>query len=150
MRISSADPYAKPVISLNCLGETSDIPPLAEGIRLAWRLLQHPELRSRFERLLAWTDGMIPSETALAHAIKAFVRPAAHLCGSARMGLSPDAGAVVDPQGRVYGVDNLWVADASIMPRIPSAPPHLTVLMIAEKIAAGLREPLALKETKKG
>jgi choline dehydrogenase-like flavoprotein len=47
---------------------------------------------------------------------------------------------VVDAQGRVHGTDNLWVADASIMPRIPGAPTHLTVLMIAEKIAAGLRE----------
>ncbi len=138
VRIVSADPHAKPHASLNCLGEKSDIAPLMEGIRLGWRLLRHGGLRSHFEQILAWTDGMIDSDLALERAVSAFVRPSAHLCGSARMGKASDAGAVVDPQGRVYGIDNLWVADASIMPRIPSAPTHLTSLMIAEKIAAGL------------
>lgn len=139
IRITSSDPHAKPQVSLNCLGEKSDIPPLMEGVRLAWQLLQHSGLRSQFERILAWTEGMIHSDVALEHAITTFVRPGAHVCGSAKMGLSPDAGAVVDSQGRVFGVDNLWVADASIMPMIPSAPPHLTTLMIAEKIAAELK-----------
>ncbi len=140
VRISSADPHARPDVSLNCLGEKGDVAPLMEGIRLAWRLLQHAGLRSRFEQILAWTDGMVASDVALERAVMTFVRPAAHFCGSARMGPSPDRGAVVDAQGRVHGTDNLWVADASIMPRIPGAPTHLTVLMIAEKIAAGLRE----------
>ena len=51
------------------------------------------------------------------------------------MGPDPQAGAVVDPHGRVYGVDGLWVADASIMPVIPSANTHLPTLMIAERLA---------------
>ncbi|MGZ5781112.1 MAG: GMC family oxidoreductase, partial [Burkholderiaceae bacterium] len=140
IRIASADPHAKPRVSLNCLGEKSDIPPLMEGVRLAWRLLQHSSLRSRFEHMLAWTDGMVHSDVALERAVMAFVRPGAHVCGSAKMGLSPDTGAVVNPQGRVYGIDNLWVGDASIMPRVPSAPTHLTSLMIAEKIAAEFRK----------
>jgi choline dehydrogenase len=139
IRIASADPHARPHATLNCLGEKSDIAPLMEGIRLGWRLLRHEGLRSCFEQILAWTDGMVDSDVALERAVAAFVRPSAHLCGSAKMGGVHDAGAVVDPQGRVYGVDNLWVADASIMPRIPSAPTHLTSLMIAEKIAAGLK-----------
>lgn len=136
LRIASSDPHAKLHVSLNCLGEKGDVPPLMEGIRLGWRLLHHAGLRSQFEQILAWTDGMISSDIALERAVATFVRPSAHVCGSARMGSSPDAGAVVDPHGRVYGVDNLWIADASIIPRIPSAPTHLTTLMIAEKIAA--------------
>jgi choline dehydrogenase-like flavoprotein len=51
------------------------------------------------------------------------------------MGCSPDEHAVVDPSGKVYGTGNLWIADGSIVPELPSAPPHLTCLMIAEKIA---------------
>lgn len=136
VRINSADAHAKPQVANNCLGVSSDIAPLKHGVRLAWDLIQHPALASQFEQILAWSEGMIRSEVALERAITTFVRPAAHGCGSARMGLRPDDGAVLDPQGRVYGVDNLWVADASAIPIIPSAPPHLTALMVAEKLAA--------------
>lgn len=140
VRITSADPHAAPRAWLNCLGETTDVAPLKHGLRLAWELLQQPGLRARFTHILAWTDAMLRSDLALERAVTSFVRPGAHLCGSARMGLRPDDGAVVDAQGRVHGVDQLWVADASIMPRIPSAPTHLSCIMIAEKIAAGLRQ----------
>ena len=49
---------------------------------------------------------------------------------------TPDhPGAVVNPGGRVIGTDNLSVADASVMPRLPSANTNVPTLMIAEKIA---------------
>lgn len=135
IRLLSADPYAKPQISFNCLGDKGDLAPLREGVRLAWQLLQHPDLRRHAGQVLAWTAPMIASDVALTQAISTFVRPSAHACSSARMGRSPDAGAVVDPDGKVYGTANLWIADGSIIPELPSAPPHLTCLMIAEKIA---------------
>ncbi len=51
--------------------------------------------------------------------------------------------AVVDPECRVYGVEGLRVADASVMPRVPSANTNIPTLMIAERVAdfirAGLR-----------
>ena len=72
-------------------------------------------------------------------ALEAFVRRAAvgvwHASCSCRMGAADDPLAVVDPQGRVHGVDGLRIVDASIFPVIPSANIHLTVLMVAEKIA---------------
>jgi len=143
VRIVSSDPYVNPQASMNCLGEKSDVRPLMEGIRLAWRLLQHRELRERFERIFVWdNEAIINSDAALERAILTFVRPGAHVGGSAKMGKTPEAGAVVNPQGRVFGVDNLWIGDASIMPNIPSAPTNLTCIMIAEKIADGLRGEL--------
>ena len=45
-------------------------------------------------------------------------------------------GEVVDPDGRVLGIDALIVADASIMPTIPRANTNLTTAAIAERIAA--------------
>ena len=52
------------------------------------------------------------------------------------MGLANDPMAVVDNQGKVYGTDNVYVADASIMPVIPRANTALPTLMLAEKIAS--------------
>ena len=49
----------------------------------------------------------------------------------ARWGL--DDMAVVDPQLRVYGVDGLRVADASVMPVVPSGNCHAAIMMIAER-----------------
>lgn len=138
--LNPADPQGAPLVANNCLGEAADLRPLVEGVRLAWDLLQGPCLRRHFAQVLAWTDGMIRSDTALAQAIRTFVRPAAHACGSARMGSDPSGGAVADPRGRVFGSDNVWIADASLMPCIPSAPPHLSCLMVAEKIANELEQ----------
>jgi choline dehydrogenase len=44
-------------------------------------------------------------------------------------------GRVVDGNGRVYGIDGLFVADASIMPTIPRANTNLSTLAVAERIA---------------
>ena len=46
-----------------------------------------------------------------------------------------DALAVVDPSLRVYGVEALRVADASIMPTIPAANTNAACIMIGEKCA---------------
>jgi choline dehydrogenase len=51
------------------------------------------------------------------------------------MGPDPQAGAVVDARGAVYGVDGLWVADASIIPTIPSAGTNLSTIAVAARIA---------------
>ena len=60
-----------------------------------------------------------------------------HAGGTCRMGATDDPDAVVDPAGRVIGLEGLTVADASIMPRLPSANTNVPVLMGAEKIADG-------------
>ena len=51
------------------------------------------------------------------------------------MGLPDDPAAVVDEQGRVYGVQGLRVIDASILPEIPLINLNPTVIMMAEKLA---------------
>ncbi len=72
-------------------------------------------------------------------ALRQFVRAGAnaayHVCGTCKMGSARDPEAVVGPTGRVFGVDGLRVADASVFPTVPSANTHLTVLMAAEKMS---------------
>jgi choline dehydrogenase len=52
--------------------------------------------------------------------------------------MGSDATAVVDAEGRVYGVDGLRVIDASMMPDCPSVNVNATVIMMAEKLADAL------------
>jgi choline dehydrogenase len=49
--------------------------------------------------------------------------------------MGEDEQAVVDGQLRVRGLDGLRVADASVIPAIPSANTHATVLAVAERAA---------------
>jgi len=56
------------------------------------------------------------------------------------MGSSGDDLAVTDSAGRVMGVDGLRIADASVMPILPSANTNLPTLMIAERMARAILE----------
>ena len=63
-----------------------------------------------------------------------------HPCGSAKMGADDDPLAVTDGRGRVRGVTGLRVADASLMPTIPSGNIHLPTLMMGERFGEWLRD----------
>jgi 5-(hydroxymethyl)furfural/furfural oxidase len=77
-------------------------------------------------------------DSELAEFVKESVTGTGHVTGTSRMGASDDPLAVCDPAGRVYGVDGLRVADASLMPTVPSGNTHIPVVMAAEKIAASI------------
>jgi choline dehydrogenase-like flavoprotein len=59
----------------------------------------------------------------------------AHLMGAVPMGAHPRL-AAVDPSGRLYGVTNLFVADASVFPSAPAVNPMITIMAMARRIAA--------------
>ena len=58
-----------------------------------------------------------------------------HSAGTCRLGGASDPDAVVDPDLRVRGLNNLRVADASVFPTLTSVNPCLTVMMIGERCA---------------
>ena len=58
-----------------------------------------------------------------------------HACGTCKMGAPADPMAVVGPDARVIGLENLRVADASIMPTVPCANTNISTIMIGEKVA---------------
>ena len=72
-------------------------------------------------------------------ALHAFIRKSVfgvwHASGTCRMGPAHDQQAVTDSEGRVHGVSQLRVVDASLMPSLPSANTNIPTIMIAEKIA---------------
>jgi choline dehydrogenase-like flavoprotein len=60
--------------------------------------------------------------------------------GLVMMGPTSDPMAVVDQSGRVYGLDNLRVVDASIMPDCIWANTNVTTMMIGERVADFIRQ----------
>lgn len=62
-----------------------------------------------------------------------------HPSGTCRMGRADDPMAVTDPAGRVYGVENLRVCDASLFPCVPRANTNIPTIMCAEKISDAIK-----------
>jgi choline dehydrogenase len=65
-----------------------------------------------------------------------------HPSGTLRMGLEGDEMAVVDDRCRLRHMDNLYVADASVMPTIPRANINLPTMMVGERVAEFIRSEL--------
>jgi choline dehydrogenase-like flavoprotein len=57
--------------------------------------------------------------------------------GTARIAADPAAG-VCSPDGAVNGIENLYVADASLFPTSVGVNPMMTVIAFAKRVAAGL------------
>ena len=77
----------------------------------------------------------VASEDEILDWIRAHSETAYHPIGSCRMGPAGRTDSVVDDALRVHGVRGLRVADASIMPMMPSANLNASTLMIGEKAA---------------
>jgi 5-(hydroxymethyl)furfural/furfural oxidase len=111
-------------------------------------LLNAPPAISRFvlKRMLApgrWIGNAKGRQALTDDEIVGAVAPMGHVTSTCSIGRPDNPFAVVDKNCRVYGVDNLRVVDASVMPSVPSANTNLTTIMVAERaaelIASGAR-----------
>ncbi|MET3227980.1 UNVERIFIED_ORG: 5-(hydroxymethyl)furfural/furfural oxidase [Burkholderia sp. 1263] len=84
-------------------------------------------------------DDLLADDQALTRFVTRSVGGTWHPSGTCRMGAADDPLAVCDARGAVYGVDGLYVCDASLMPSIPCANTNVPTIMIAERIADRLR-----------
>jgi choline dehydrogenase len=140
VRIGSSDPAVLPIVDHGFLTDEAgrDATTLLDGIRLARRIAGADAMTGLLDGELA------PGQTAGDDEITEYTRRSVggywHPVGTCKMGLASDTDAVVDAAGRLRGSDNVYVADASIMPTIPRANTHLLVLAMAERIARSLSE----------
>ena len=137
VRLASRDPRVAPVIRLNFFQDASDLRRMIEAVRLSRRIGKTAPFTDVVE--CEMTPGEdVDDDVALEKAVIASVDAYHHPTSTVPMGGADDAGAVVDASGAVRGVDRLNVVDASIMPEIPSGPPNVTTIMLAEAISRKL------------
>jgi choline dehydrogenase len=135
VELASADPKIQPKFNYCYLRHSNDIRRVREGVRLAARLLQSDAYRDVVDYRIHPTDDILANDDALDRWIRQTVGTARHVSGTCKMGSDSDPMAVVDQYCRVKGLRGLWVADASVMPRIPrSGGAHATVIMIGERV----------------
>ncbi len=80
---------------------------------------------------------LVPGLESLSPAVLSQVRDSVHQMGTARMAASPSEG-VVDPNLRVHGTDNLFVAGAAAFPSTGHANPTFTAMALGQRLAAHL------------
>ena len=132
VRARSADAFDPPVIQANYLVEEFDQRVLLSGMKLARKLLASKPLQPYYLRE-DFPGPQVQSDDELMGAARERGTTTFHPAGTCRMGPSSDAGAVVDDQLRVHGIEGLRVVDASIMPTMLSANLNAATMMIAEK-----------------
>ena len=142
LTLASADPFDAPLIDPNLLSAPEDLAPLIYGMRLARRIFASSAF-ARYHPEETAPGSAAQSDAELAAYVRAQAYTVHHPVGTCRMG--EDAGAVVDPQLRVIGLDNLRVADASVFPSIIGGNTNAAIVMIAEKASDLIlgRPPLA-------
>ena len=100
----------------------------------------HPSMKNIVERRLEPTDADLATDEALDLWIKKNVGTGHHISCTTKMGPTTDKMAVVDQYGKVHGINNLRIADASIMPDCVRANTNVTVMAIGEKISDFIKE----------
>jgi choline dehydrogenase len=133
--LASADAHVHPVIELNLNTDPEDMRRLVDGVRRCWDIANSPEMRDITTGVALLTQEVIDSDGALAEYIRENSATIWHPVGTCKMGPAGDKSAVVDQYGRVHGLKNLWVADASIFPNHTSKNPNLTCVVIGERVA---------------
>lgn len=142
--LRSADAAEAPRILFNYMSQEQDWIDFRRCIRLTRELFEQEAMKS-FVKHEIQPGNALQTDDELDDAIREHAESAYHPCGTCRMGRADDPGAVVDPQGRVIGVDGLRVADSSIFPRITNGNLNGPSIMVGEKVSDHLlgRDPLA-------
>lgn len=141
LTLQSKDPNVQPFLNYNYFDHPFDRERVREGIRKCIELSEHSDFADLIEDLVEpdWSD--LESEDSLDLWMMKEATTGHHISGTCKMGPSSDSMAVVDQRGKIHGLDNIRVVDASVMPDCIRANTNVTTMMIGERIADFMANP---------
>jgi choline dehydrogenase len=141
VRATSRDPRAEPHIDHRYFSNPRDFERIVGAAKAAVEVVKVLHSTVRSELLLPDAETARDEDALRAHLL-GFHSTDYHPSGTLRMGPDGDEMAVVDEHCRLRGIDNLFIADASVMPTIPRANINLPTMMIGERVAEFVRSEL--------
>lgn len=138
LRLVSADATAAPEIDLGLLSHSDDLATLIAGFRRLREIMEAAPFGS-LRAPEAFPARGVSNDEQIERHIRDRLATAYHPVGTLRMGAGD---APVSPQLQVKGVEGLWVADASVMPRVTSANTNAPSVMIGHRAARFISQDL--------
>ena len=132
IHIGSRDPFAPPRICFRFLQTETDRQTAIAAVRRARDIVQTRPISQTIAEELQ-PGPKVSTDDEILDFIRNSGQITHHMVGTCRMGRDPMA--VVDERLRVHGIEGLRVADASIMPTIPSGNTNIPCMMVGEKCA---------------
>jgi len=132
LRLASADPDTPALVDPNMFGEPHDLERMIDALEIC-REIGRADAFKDWRRTEVAPGPEAKTRDDLREFLRRTVSTYHHQCGTC--GMSQDSLSVVDPDLRVHGLQNLRVADASIMPAVPSGNTNAPSIMIGEKAA---------------
>jgi choline dehydrogenase len=134
VRVTSRDPDEPLRVEHLSLIDADEVRRLVAGLKLLRRIYAAPAFAPIVTGELA-PGPAFATDDALEVYVRASSFPQYHPVGTCRLGAADDADAVVDPRLRVRGIRGLRIADASVMPFVPSSNTNGPSIMIGERAA---------------
>ncbi|HUL63394.1 MAG TPA: GMC family oxidoreductase N-terminal domain-containing protein [Burkholderiaceae bacterium] len=138
VRLASSDPAAAPLLDPNYWSDPHDKVMAIDGLRLAREIMGQPALK-RYVQTEVLPGARLKTDDELFDYACANAKTDHHPVGTCRIGPAHDRASVVTPDLKVIGLDGLRVADASVMPFVPSCNTNAPTIMVAEKAADHIR-----------
>ncbi|WP_050929350.1 choline dehydrogenase [Aestuariivita boseongensis] len=141
--LASGNPVDAPKIRFNYMSHPDDWTEFRTALRLTREIFAQKAMEP-FVKAEIQPGAHLQTDDELDEAIREHAESAYHPCGTCKMGRADDPQAVVDPEGRVIGVDGLRVADSSIFPRITNGNLNGPSILVGEKMSDHIlgRDPL--------
>ena len=137
IHIRSADPNEQPAIRFNFLHDPIDVRAMIDGVNIMRGIVEanpmDPYRGDEFNPGKA-----VSGDAAIENWLRETSETAYHPMGTCRMGPGPNA--VVDDKLKVYGLEGLRVADASIFPTMPSGNTNAASIMVGERASDLIKE----------
>ncbi len=141
--VASKELQIPPCIRPNYLADESDLAGTIEAVQLARRIA--------FETCFAeWiAREVLPgpkreSDASIAKSIARYAQTLYHPAGTCRMG--PQTDSVVDSEFALRGTEGLWIADASVLPRLTHGNPNATVMTLATLAADAVKRQIETQD----
>ncbi|KAI1206381.1 GMC oxidoreductase [Annulohypoxylon truncatum] len=139
--IASASMSDAPLINPNIFTAQADIDLLLTAFKRVRQTLQSSAMAPIMIGEEFYPGPTVQTDEQILDYLTETVRPFSHGFATCKMGNSSDPDAVVDSHGRVFGIKNLRVVDASAFPFLPPGPaPQIQVYTLAEKLADDIKQ----------